>query len=337
MVVGDKGRRDRATDIFNLSCNRAHERLGDMATSRPHFEVNVEIQELTNIPQSIGLVSVRWYIKDSPRSETRGRTKSMPIKNHRVAWNHHLTTKTRMGIDRHNVLRHAYMVFEVVWEHSGNNKLNMGKVELNLSEYVGREPVVTRYLLKESKVNSILNLIVTMKQTKGTIDYAVPPFSTPQIFGDITGVMDEQKVRYDRDHEHFNMLSKLYHQTFAISWDPLPGELDPEACIEDIFSGGDGFGLSDEWEIPISPHSEKTSSTGENSKRISNESGTNYQKRIPTTTTTRNHKTKRDDGSDSQKNANGDLASEPDSSQSSISSRLLREDEERDNFKSWRI
>lgn len=297
--------------------------------------MNVEIQELTNIPQGIGVVSVRWYIKDSPRSEARGRTKPMPIKNHRVAWFNHLTTKTRMGIDRHNVLRHAYMVFEVVWEHSGN-RVNMGKVELNLSEYVGRDAVVTRYLLKESKVNSILNLIVTMKQTKGTIDYTVPPFSTPQIFGDITGVMDEQKVRYDRDHEHFNMLSKLYHQTFAISWDPLPGELDPEACIQDIFSGGDGFGPADDWETPVSPQSEKTNSTGDNSKRISNGSSSNSQKRI-SARTTNNHKTKRDDGSDSQKAGNGEFVSEPDSSQSSINSRLLREDEERDNFKSWRI
>ncbi|ANB12943.1 hypothetical protein AWJ20_1221 [Sugiyamaella lignohabitans] len=32
------------------------------------------------------------------------------------------------------------------------------------------------------------------------------------------------------------------HSTFQVEWDPRPWYLGPRAAVEDIFSGGDGFG-----------------------------------------------------------------------------------------------
>lgn len=346
-----------------------------MSGTRPHFQVNVEIQELTNIPQATGVVSVKWYIKDSPRSEARGKSNPAPIKNHRAVWNHRITTKTRMSIDRSNVLRPSIIVFEVIWGYGGNGKVTLGKLELNLSEHVGRESTVTRYLLKDSKVNSILNLVVTLTQTKGVVDYAVPKFSTPQIFGDITGVMDEQKVRHERDHESTNALSKLYHKTFAISWDPQPGDLDPETCVEDIFSGGDGFGTSEYWNgnAVRSPQSNSSSSSNmggggqllpnrhasSNSRVSENGSHTNsrrhkhhkekcdskfknekHDQRSSNNSNSASTNNIREDKNSGTQEVNGNgggsggFGSETDSVKSNM--HLLKEDEERDDFRSWR-
>lgn len=59
------------------------------------------------------------------------------------------------------------------------------------------------------------------------------------VFGDITGVLKETKDSYADDTS--DLLNELHHRQFAVSWNRHDYELDPKACIEDIFHGGTGF------------------------------------------------------------------------------------------------
>lgn len=66
------------------------------------------------------------------------------------------------------------MIFDVMWDQNGSEKLLLGKVEVNLAEYVGgTEAKRTKYLLKNSKINGALSLMVDIKQVSGTKNYTV--------------------------------------------------------------------------------------------------------------------------------------------------------------------
>lgn len=274
--------------------------------SRPKFHVDLRVKELTNIPQNTGQVYAKWYLKDSAKPDARGRTSSEPIKDHRASWDYSSRTSTRIGIDRDHILRHSWIVFDVQWEHQGNGKLSLGKVELNLAEYVNRQSDMNRYLLKESKINSILHVVISLRQTKGPTNYQIPEFSSPQIFGDITGVMDEHKVRHRRGIDPKSLVN--YRQSFAIAWDPKPGDLTPDACIEDIFAGGDGFGS----------HT-NTANTNNDAESDTSSKQASLAKQQPSV-------------SSSQQIGPSDF---PDDKRQSV--RLLREEDERDGFQSWVI
>ncbi|CAN6611202.1 hypothetical protein TRVA0_004S03752 [Trichomonascus vanleenenianus] len=243
-----------------------------MSIARPKFSVSVQIQELTNIPQVSGEVFVKWYLKDSAKPDARGKTNRAAIRDHRAQWHYSGETSVRIGINKSGELRHSWAVFEVTWDNgSSGGRMQLGRVDLNLAEYASPEGQESnRYLLKNSKVNAILNVAIALKQIKGPTDYRVPPLSAPQIFGDITGVMDEHKTRTAgaargaasaaasvatahgtgaasaASAAARRRVSKMYHKTYAVSWDPSPHDLTPDDCIEDIFAGGDGLGTIQE-------------------------------------------------------------------------------------------
>lgn len=229
-------------------------------STRPKFYVELRIYRLAHIPMSTGQVHVKWFVKDSAKPDARGKTPEAVITDHKAEWDYSATTKARIRVGSDGYLKPAYLVFEVVWDQGGSGRVNMGKVELNISEQVGRgrtgdrDPVM-KVLLRDSRVNSVLHVEMKPVQYKGTTEYRVPDLTTPQLFGDITGVINEQRTRAaernsdrsseSRDHAS---ISRLYHRTFAVVWDTRPGDLDPESCIEDIFAGGDGF--SHDYDLP---------------------------------------------------------------------------------------
>ena len=48
----------------------------------------------------------------------------------------------------------------------------MGKVDINLSEYLNfDEPITTKYLLNDSKVNSILGVTIGLNELSSTFDF----------------------------------------------------------------------------------------------------------------------------------------------------------------------
>lgn len=164
-------------------------------------------------------------------AEHRGRTAKCPIANHRVDYSFvTLVPSIRISIDRNNNLAECPIEFEVIQEFGISEKMTLGVVRLNLSEYVeeseafgkdvaspgrmrsgsigvsptrsatGRprrdsdvveDGIVRRYLMQESKVNSTLKIGILMVQVDGERSYVAPPLKTAPVFGGIGGIMGE--------------------------------------------------------------------------------------------------------------------------------------------------
>jgi len=110
---------------------------------QPKFELHLWIYDLNNVPLVAGTSCVKWHLPNSIHGEHRGRTAKCSIDkiNHRVTYNYSKTVPIRISIDRSNNLTECPIEFEV-WQEfpmaSGgrDEKISLGYVRLNLSEYV---------------------------------------------------------------------------------------------------------------------------------------------------------------------------------------------------------
>lgn len=205
----------------------------------PKFLVSLKILELNKMPQTVGSVMVKWYLKDSPKPEARGRTPRKQLQDHKGVWNYETSTTVRIGTDKKKVLRPTEIVFDVLWENIGSNRINIGKLQLNLSEYVDRPDTSHIYLLHDSKVNCTLTLQLKLTHMKGTSDYIVPEFTAPQLCTDISDVLDEKRAKENFKGSEFH---KRLCRNLTVEWHPRPGHLTAADAIENIFKGGTGFG-----------------------------------------------------------------------------------------------
>ena len=128
--------------------------------------------------------------------------------------------------------------------------------------------VIRRYLMQDSKINSTLKIGILLIQTDGEHNYVAPPLKSAPIFGGITGIVASSEVMNGgetgfEDHEDYAAVGgvvsammaggptvkghenadvqDVYRRALAASWACQAGELPADECIEDIFSGGDGF------------------------------------------------------------------------------------------------
>lgn len=166
-------------------------------------------------------------------AEHRGRTGKCPIQNHRVDYNFaKLCPAIRINIDKNNHLVECPIEFEIVQEFAVTEKIVLGNIRLNLSEYVeeseafikdvaspGRrrsssigisprtsrdgevveDGIVRRYLMQDSKVNSTLKISILMIQTDGERSFVAPPLKTAPVFGGIAGLMAGEQVEDDNN------------------------------------------------------------------------------------------------------------------------------------------
>jgi hypothetical protein len=127
------------------------------------------------------------------------------------------------------------------------------------------EGVIRRHLMHQSKINSTLKVGILMIQVDGDRNYTAPPLKTASVFGGIAGLIpgvtseplepgttelpageavgpgqgaDPSIAGKSRDVYE---VQDMYRRALAASWASQPGELHADECIEDIFSGGDGF------------------------------------------------------------------------------------------------
>ena len=124
--------------------------------------------------------------------------------------------------------------------------------------------VVRRYLMQDSKINSTLKVGILMEQVDGERNFIAPPLKTAAVFGGIAGILPGESLEPAADISGpgssagaglggasllppFNKsrdaheLQDMYRRALAASWVSQPDELPADECIEDIFSGGDGF------------------------------------------------------------------------------------------------
>ncbi|EGV62202.1 hypothetical protein PSN45_000922 [Yamadazyma tenuis] len=203
-----------------------------LGTKKPKFKLDLNINELSNIPQVSGECYIELNIRDSkkkslpslralsirnnihksltdndnsepssgsstpafssPNSEdnrthtSNGNiyvtTSSKPIHNFKCGFNYKVSCNLRFGIKRReNLIADKYLLMKIFYvgekhkefgHHHTSNRLELGKLEINLAEYLNfNEPVTSKYLLKDSKVNSILSLTVHLSELPASFDF----------------------------------------------------------------------------------------------------------------------------------------------------------------------
>ncbi len=101
------------------------------------------------MPLVSGVSHIKWHLPHSIHGEHRGRTAKCPIANHRVEYNYGRIVPIRIAIDRNGNLAECAIEFEVLQEFQiggtgRDEKIVLGKVMLNLSEYVEESEAILR-------------------------------------------------------------------------------------------------------------------------------------------------------------------------------------------------
>ncbi|RDA87379.1 hypothetical protein CP532_6985 [Ophiocordyceps camponoti-leonardi (nom. inval.)] len=260
-------------------------------TRKPKFELHLKIYDLNNVPLVSGQSYIKWHLAHSMHAEHRGRTAKCPVANHQVDYGFaRLVPSVRISIDKNNHLAECPIEFEIVQEFSVAEKITLGHVRLNLSEYVGEsevlakdttpvppsrqqsvssastnqssiaptpslpeaghveDGVIRRYLMFDSKINSTLKLGILMVQVDGERNFVAPVLRSAPVFGSLAGFQDPIQAEDDpgslptltKSRDAYE-LQDLYRRTLAAAWVRQPSELPADECIEDIFSGGNGW------------------------------------------------------------------------------------------------
>ncbi|EFX04844.1 hypothetical protein CMQ_5106 [Grosmannia clavigera kw1407] len=118
---------------------------------KPRFELHLKVYDLNNIPLASGTAFVKWHLPYSIHSEHRGRSSKHNVANHRVEFNYAKIVPLRLVIDKNNRLSDYPIEFEVTQEFSNNGvgrdeKIVLGKITLNLAEYVAESEAMLRDL-----------------------------------------------------------------------------------------------------------------------------------------------------------------------------------------------
>ncbi|KAI8999794.1 EEIG1/EHBP1 N-terminal domain-containing protein, partial [Gaertneriomyces semiglobifer] len=128
------------------------------------FEATCVFEDLTNLPYVSGLYFIKWKIKNG----SSGTSAKSTVKDHVVTWQSQFRTDVTMVIGKDGVLQPCELVIlvkQVV--NAGKSSEDVGMVSINLAEFAASPSSSRRYLLQESRVNSILRLTVNMKLLKG--------------------------------------------------------------------------------------------------------------------------------------------------------------------------
>lgn len=255
---------------------------------RVRFELTLRIIDLNNVPLVSGTSLVKWHLPGSNGAEHRGRTSKCPIRDHRVAYDYEKRITVRLTVGRDGILQECNVNFEIMQEYNAGGRgerITLGELKLNLAEYVeaselqsptspgpnehsSDEGVVRRYLMQESKINSTLKVGIHMRHVDGTREYDAPSLRTAPVFGGIAGIMSSSEPvsgpahldtgadGQDTNVPNLSSASKengemqdMYRRTLAAFWTSQPGELKADEAIEDIFSGGNGWGKSGRPEV----------------------------------------------------------------------------------------
>lgn len=205
---------------------------------KPKFELHLKIYDLNNVPLVNGNSYIKWHLSHSMHADHRGRTGKCPIANHRVDYDFgRIVPSIRISIDKSNMLSECPFELEILQEFAVAEKITLGHIKLNLSEFVeesepysrdalspprirkqstggssislssnrrtssesrpAQEGIVRRYLMQDSKINSTLKIGILMIQIDGDRNFAAPSLKTAPVFGGITGFMDPNQIEDD--------------------------------------------------------------------------------------------------------------------------------------------
>lgn len=214
-LLNTKNKSRKPKFLLNLRINE----LINIPQSSGYCYIRWNLKEGTGTSSSV--VGANGEVK-SVMTQSHGHTPKVKVENHRARWNYEFDRplQVKLLVDKNRDLVPKNMILEVYFEflqenretlpsgtrsrsHShghtpepvSNNvyaqrttgKLLLGVVSLNIAEYVkeDEQAVTNRFLLKKSKVNSILNVTMQLSLARGTYnDFNVPRnFTSGQLPG----------------------------------------------------------------------------------------------------------------------------------------------------------
>ncbi|KAL4881291.1 N-terminal C2 in EEIG1 and EHBP1 proteins-domain-containing protein [Aspergillus karnatakaensis] len=240
------------TSLLMLGANAKESAQKQKGKSCYHLRVQ-DIIDLNNIPLVSGTAYIKWRLPSANANEHHGTTDKTLIIDHRASWNYEKTIQLRITIDRDQTLQQCEILFDVIQEFSsgGHNEKNLlGRVKLNLSEYVDKsdeeEGIVRRYLMQDSKINSTLKIGIAVQQMEGDRNFTTPPLKSAMAFGGITRVVASEQAETDdsgqlplintQSREVADM-QEMYRRTLAASWTSHSDDLPADKLVEGLFSG----------------------------------------------------------------------------------------------------
>ncbi|KAI8887521.1 hypothetical protein K501DRAFT_242368 [Backusella circina FSU 941] len=157
------------------------------------FELNILIQNLTNVPLVSGFFLVKWRLRNA--NQTSGTTARSPIRDHTIFWGENINTFSELVISKKQQHTLGPCEFKLeVYQENERELIPIGCLVINLSEYAGSGLTTRRYLLDECKFNSTIKLSIRMNQLSDTdIHYQVPPLKKQQIFTDIPSMITTER------------------------------------------------------------------------------------------------------------------------------------------------
>ncbi|KAI8801717.1 N-terminal C2 in EEIG1 and EHBP1 proteins-domain-containing protein [Cladochytrium replicatum] len=166
------------------------------------FECSVLIAELANLPFVSGQYFVKWKLKGP--TIVRGVSQRETVRMHSVVWNFPLVLEPTLTVGKDGILlpcelqltvkqvssllpsipfrdirdRHECILTLFVQEvNNGKSSEDIGSITINLAEFARSNEVNRRILLQDSKVNSVLRVVISMSFLKGDSQFSLPPIT----------------------------------------------------------------------------------------------------------------------------------------------------------------
>ncbi|KAK3706080.1 hypothetical protein LTR37_012907 [Vermiconidia calcicola] len=250
--LSPKRQKDAPPDL-NIDASRTSGMSKSAFTSksrRVRFDLLLRIIDLNNVPLVSGTSFIKWHLPSSTAAEHRGSTNKCAIRDHRVAYEYEKKVAVRLTVGKDGMLQECSVHFEVLQEYGAGGRgerIRLGDVKLNLAEYVeageaqspsspgagavGDEGVVRRYLMQESIIHSS-EPATTSGRTGGA----------ENANGEGGNEGQDPLPNLSSRNKEAGEMQDVYRRTLAAFWTSQPGELRADECVEDIFSGGDGWG-----------------------------------------------------------------------------------------------
>jgi hypothetical protein len=125
------------------------------------FEAVITIEKLTDIPLLFGLFYAKYKINGNYNS---GSTPLANISEHQATWNHKFKVNVTLIIGHDGILEPLKIHFNVKQQSLSGRKDSIGKLSVDLSEFVSSNFKTKLYLLDQSKMNCTLQIHVEMNQ-----------------------------------------------------------------------------------------------------------------------------------------------------------------------------
>ncbi|KAI8799993.1 N-terminal C2 in EEIG1 and EHBP1 proteins-domain-containing protein [Cladochytrium replicatum] len=156
------------------------------------FVCRVLISDLANLPFVSGQYFVKWKLKGA--TANRGVTQRETVRMHSVVWNFPLVLEPTLTVGKDGILLPCELQLTVKQEvNSGKSSEDIGSITINLAEFARSNEVNRRTLLQESKVNSVLRVVISMSFLKGDSQFSLPPITNRHSISidNIRGVLGE--------------------------------------------------------------------------------------------------------------------------------------------------